>query len=109
MTPLPPRAGRVISALLIRKLSNGLEAQLLRLHDHSLFLPSMNLGRHSISATRPTQIIDAKFSADCDIFTASTPNGFGVYRTFPLELVRKRGKVALALNVSDSELSTHRT
>ncbi|KAF4619704.1 hypothetical protein D9613_005140 [Agrocybe pediades] len=50
----------------------------------------MNLARHSISATNPTQILDAKFDAECDLFTVSTPAGFAVYRTYPLELIRKR-------------------
>ncbi|KDR83857.1 hypothetical protein GALMADRAFT_262220 [Galerina marginata CBS 339.88] len=50
----------------------------------------MNLGRHSISSTDPIQIFDARFDAECDIFTTSTPAGFAVYRTYPLELLRKR-------------------
>lgn len=53
----------------------------------------MNLGRHTISSTSPVQIIDAKFDATCDIFTASTPAGFAVYQTYPLQLIRKRGTV----------------
>ncbi|KIM25202.1 hypothetical protein M408DRAFT_331305 [Serendipita vermifera MAFF 305830] len=50
----------------------------------------MNLGRQAISATVPTQIIDVRFDADCDIFACSTPSGFAVYRSFPLNLLRKR-------------------
>ncbi|CCA71710.1 hypothetical protein PIIN_05645 [Serendipita indica DSM 11827] len=50
----------------------------------------MNLGRQSISATVPTQIIDVRLDADCNIFTCSTPSGFAVYRSNPLTLVRKR-------------------
>ncbi|KAH9482816.1 WD repeat domain phosphoinositide-interacting protein 3 [Psilocybe cubensis] len=50
----------------------------------------MNLGRHSISSTNPVQILDAKFDAECEIFAASTPAGFAVYRTNPLQLIRKR-------------------
>ncbi|KAF8974201.1 WD40-repeat-containing domain protein [Flammula alnicola] len=50
----------------------------------------MNLARHSISSTNPIQILDAKFDAECDIFTASTPAGFAIYRTYPLQLIRKR-------------------
>ncbi|KAF8192472.1 hypothetical protein BJ912DRAFT_962082 [Pholiota molesta] len=50
----------------------------------------MNLGRHQISATSPIHILDARLDADCDIFTASTPAGFAVYRTHPLQLIRKR-------------------
>ncbi|RDB22650.1 WD repeat domain phosphoinositide-interacting protein 3 [Hypsizygus marmoreus] len=50
----------------------------------------MNLGRHTISATSPVHILDARFDPDCQIFTTSTPAGFAVYRTYPLELIRKR-------------------
>ncbi|TEB30157.1 SVP1-like protein 2 [Coprinellus micaceus] len=50
----------------------------------------MNLARHSISATKPIQIFDAKFDPECKIFTASTPAGFAVYDTWPLKLIRKR-------------------
>ncbi|GLB33699.1 putative WD40 repeats containing protein [Lyophyllum shimeji] len=50
----------------------------------------MNLGRHSITATRPVHIFDARFDPDCQIFTTSTPAGFAVYRTSPLKLLRKR-------------------
>jgi WD repeat-containing protein 45 len=51
----------------------------------------MNLARHSITATNPVHIFDARFEADCNIFTVSTPAGFAVYRTRPLKLLRKRG------------------
>ncbi|KAF5387919.1 hypothetical protein D9615_000319 [Tricholomella constricta] len=50
----------------------------------------MNLGRHSITATSPIHIFDARFDPDCQIFTTSTPAGFAVYRTSPLKLLRKR-------------------
>ncbi|KAI0265191.1 WD40-repeat-containing domain protein [Gloeopeniophorella convolvens] len=50
----------------------------------------MNLARHSISATQPLVLYDVRFDADCQIFTTSTPEGFAVYRTLPLDLVRKR-------------------
>lgn len=56
----------------------------------------MNLARHSISATKPIQIFDAKFDPECKIFTASTPAGFAVYDTWPLKLIRKRGKYTLS-------------
>lgn len=51
----------------------------------------MNLARHSITSTAPIHIYDARFDSDCKIFTASTPAGFAVYRTCPLQLIRKRG------------------
>ncbi|KAG6857335.1 hypothetical protein H0H87_005638 [Tephrocybe sp. NHM501043] len=50
----------------------------------------MNLGRHSITATAPVHIFDARFDPDCKIFTTSTPAGFAVYRTYPLKLIRTR-------------------
>ena len=51
----------------------------------------MNLARHSISSARPVHILDARFDADATVFAASTHEGFAVYRSWPLELVRKRG------------------
>ncbi|KDQ64887.1 hypothetical protein JAAARDRAFT_28540 [Jaapia argillacea MUCL 33604] len=50
----------------------------------------MNFARHSISATNPILISDARFDPDCRIFTACTPAGFAIYRTWPLKLLRKR-------------------
>lgn len=50
----------------------------------------MNLARHSITPTDPIHILDVRYDPDCQIFTVSTPSGFAVYRTWPLELVRKR-------------------
>ncbi|TRM67987.1 WD40-repeat-containing domain protein [Schizophyllum amplum] len=50
----------------------------------------MNLARHSISSISPIRVFDARFDPACEIFTAATPAGFAVYRTCPLELVRKR-------------------
>ncbi|KZT66009.1 hypothetical protein DAEQUDRAFT_752308 [Daedalea quercina L-15889] len=50
----------------------------------------MNLARHSISSTAPVLIFDARFDSDCHIFTAATQAGFAVYRTRPLQLLRKR-------------------
>ncbi|KAJ1308811.1 hypothetical protein OPQ81_004499 [Rhizoctonia solani] len=50
----------------------------------------MNLARHSITATAPTHILDARFEPNSRIFTACTPEGFAVYKTWPLALLRKR-------------------
>lgn len=50
----------------------------------------MNLARHSITATAPTHILDARFEPDSRIFTTCTPDGFAVYKTWPLQLLRKR-------------------
>src|ERR1700722_7825110 len=51
----------------------------------------MNLARHSITATNPVLILDARFDPDCNIFTTSTPAGFAVFLTKPFNLLRKRG------------------
>ena len=51
----------------------------------------MNLARHSISSTAPVSIFDARFDPENRIFTTSTPAGFAIYRTWPLQLIRKRG------------------
>jgi hypothetical protein len=53
----------------------------------------MNLARQAISATAPTQIIDVRFDADAHVFSCSTPSGFAVYRSWPLQLLKKRGKI----------------
>ncbi|RXW21930.1 hypothetical protein EST38_g3886 [Candolleomyces aberdarensis] len=58
----------------------------------------MNLARHSISATKPIHIVDARFDPECKIFTASTPAGFAVYDTWPLKLIRKRELVGGTLS-----------
>jgi len=50
----------------------------------------MNLARHSISSTDPLVLYDVRLDPDSQIFTTSTPDGFAVYRTVPLELLRKR-------------------
>ncbi|KAH9994118.1 WD40-repeat-containing domain protein [Russula compacta] len=50
----------------------------------------MNLARHSISSTEPLILYDVRLDPDSQIFTTSTPGGFAVYRTLPLELLRKR-------------------
>ncbi|KAK0491000.1 SVP1-like protein 2 [Armillaria novae-zelandiae] len=68
----------------------------------------MNLARHSISATAPIHVFDARFDADCEIFTAATAAGFAVYRTCPLTLLRKReltdGTLAAVLPLHTSSL-----
>ncbi len=67
---------------------------------HQLFRPLvsyhqlMNLARHSISATAPVLIFDARFDPESRIFTTSTPAGFAIYRTWPLQLIRKRGMLS---------------
>lgn len=60
----------------------------------------MNLARHSISATNPVNLIDARFDADFQIFTISTPEGFAVYRAWPLDLVRKRGMQSFCFDIA---------
>ena len=74
----------ILDAAALRRAARGLCS--LFLH-HQL----MNLARHSISATAPVSIFDARFDPESRIFTTSTPAGFAVYRTWPLQLIRKRG------------------
>ncbi|KAF8493517.1 WD40-repeat-containing domain protein [Gautieria morchelliformis] len=68
----------------------------------------MHLARHSLTATTPTQILDARFDNDCKIFTASTPTGYTVYSTWPLRLLRKRelvnGTLAMVLPLHTTSL-----
>jgi hypothetical protein len=60
--------------------------------------PQMNLARHSISSTDPLVLYDVRLDPDSQIFTTSTPDGFAVYRTLPLELLRKRGIYHLVIS-----------
>ncbi|KII95228.1 hypothetical protein PLICRDRAFT_48193 [Plicaturopsis crispa FD-325 SS-3] len=68
----------------------------------------MNLARHSISSTTPILIFDARFDSDCNIFTATTPAGFAIYRAWPLKLIRVReltgGTLAAAVPMHSSNL-----
>ncbi|EIM88515.1 uncharacterized protein STEHIDRAFT_95773 [Stereum hirsutum FP-91666 SS1] len=68
----------------------------------------MNLARHSITATNPVQLFNVQFDADCNVFTTTTPAGFAVYRSCPLELIRKRevtgGTLAAAVPLHSSSL-----
>ncbi|KAI0082574.1 WD40 repeat-like protein [Panus rudis PR-1116 ss-1] len=68
----------------------------------------MNLARHSISSTAPVLIFDTRFEPDCQIFTTCTQEGFAVYRTWPLKLLRKReitgGTLAAAVPLHTSSL-----
>jgi hypothetical protein len=58
----------------------------------------MNFARHSISSTDPLVLYDVRLEPDSQIFTTSTPDGFAVYRTLPLELLRKRGNYRLTIS-----------
>ncbi|KIK65375.1 hypothetical protein GYMLUDRAFT_70485 [Collybiopsis luxurians FD-317 M1] len=68
----------------------------------------MNLARHSITATNPVHIFDSRFDADCEIFTTCSPAGFAVYKSWPLQLLRKRelsgGTLAAVLPMHTSSL-----
>ena len=79
-----------------------------------LYHRHMNLARHSISATDPVLVFDARFDPECRIFTISTKAGFAVYRTWPLQLLRKRGmctnpNLDLLLVHSDIECTLQRS
>ncbi|EIW82412.1 hypothetical protein CONPUDRAFT_123308 [Coniophora puteana RWD-64-598 SS2] len=50
----------------------------------------MNLARYSVSATEPVIIYDIRFDPERQIFAITTPAGFAIYRTCPLQLLRKR-------------------
>ncbi|KAI0068949.1 hypothetical protein BV25DRAFT_1817874 [Artomyces pyxidatus] len=68
----------------------------------------MNLGRQLISATNPLLLFDVRFDADSQIFTTATPAGFAVYRSCPLELLKKRevsgGTLAAVVPLHSSSL-----
>ncbi|KAF7332133.1 WD-REPEATS-REGION domain-containing protein [Mycena kentingensis (nom. inval.)] len=68
----------------------------------------MNFTRAHISSAKPANLYDVSLDADCAIFTTSTPQGFAVYRTCPLALVRKReltgGTLASAVPLHSSSL-----
>lgn len=63
----------------------------------------MHLARHQISATAPINILDAHFDADARIFTAATAEGFAIYRTWPLQLLRKRGMHLCLFLLNDTD------
>ncbi|KAI0049646.1 hypothetical protein FA95DRAFT_847716 [Auriscalpium vulgare] len=68
----------------------------------------MNLGRQSITATKPLVLYDVRFDADSQIFTTATPAGFAIYRSCPLELLKKRevngGTLAAVVPLHSSSL-----
>ncbi|KAF9006485.1 WD40-repeat-containing domain protein [Cyathus striatus] len=68
----------------------------------------MNLARHSITPSNPVHIHDVRFDPDCKIFTTSTPAGFAIYRTWPLQLLRKHavtgGTLAMVVPLHTSNL-----
>jgi len=66
----------------------------------------MNLARHSISSTDPLVLYDVRFDPDAQIFATSTPDGFALYRTLPLDLLRKRGNCRPTISTTSS-LITH--
>lgn len=53
----------------------------------------MQLGRYQVSTLRPPPILDVSFSADGRIFAVATETGYEVWRTWPLGLLRRRGKL----------------
>lgn len=64
---------------------------------------TMHLARHAITSTPPTQVLDARFSAeDSALFTAATPTGFAVYRSSPLQLLSKRSVPSISNSNSTS-------
>lgn len=70
---------------------------------------SMNLARHSIRPTRPVEIFDTRFDADYNIFTTATPAGFAIYQSWPLKLLRKRGRPPSPIACPSSHRTTEIT
>jgi hypothetical protein len=61
----------------------------------------MQIGRFQVSTLRPPPILSVGFSQDGRLFTVATETGYEVWRTWPLELVRRRGQLS-ALSGGDS-------
>jgi hypothetical protein len=57
----------------------------------------MQLGRSHVSTLRPPPILSISFSQDGRLFTVASETGYEVWRTWPLALVRRRGKLMIAI------------
>ncbi|WWD20374.1 hypothetical protein CI109_104850 [Kwoniella shandongensis] len=67
----------------------------------------MQLGRYTVSTLRPPPIHSITFSQDGKLFTVAGENGYEVWKTSPLGLVRRKvlpGTLALALILPNSPL-----
>ena len=52
----------------------------------------MQLGRSQVSTLRPPPILSVEFNQDGRLFTVASETGYEVWRTWPLQLVRRRGE-----------------
>ncbi|CAD6568275.1 MAG: hypothetical protein TREMPRED_004417 [Tremellales sp. Tagirdzhanova-0007] len=67
----------------------------------------MQLGRYQVSTLRPAPILSITFSEDGRIFAVASENGYEVWRTWPLGLIRRRvlpGTLVRALPLLHSPL-----
>ncbi|GMK56612.1 hypothetical protein CspeluHIS016_0304520 [Cutaneotrichosporon spelunceum] len=67
----------------------------------------MQLGRFSVSTSRPAPILGISFAHDDKVFAVATETGYEVWRTFPLGLLRRRllpGMLARAVPLPGSPL-----
>jgi len=55
----------------------------------------MQLGRSQVSTLRPPPILSVQFNQDGRLFTVASETGYEVWRTWPLQLVRRRGEPRL--------------
>jgi transcriptional regulator of nitric oxide reductase len=55
----------------------------------------MQLGRSQVSTLRPLPILSVEFNQDGRLFTVASETGYEVWRTWPLQLVRRRGQSRL--------------
>lgn len=53
----------------------------------------MQLGRYNVSTLRPTPINSVRFSFDGRFFAISSEGGYEVWRTYPLELIKRRSEL----------------
>jgi hypothetical protein len=53
----------------------------------------MQLGRSQVSTLRPPPILSVEFNQDGRLFTVASETGYEVWRTWPLQLVRRRGQL----------------
>ena len=54
---------------------------------------TMQLGRSQVSTLRPPPILSVEFNQDGRLFTIASETGYEVWRTWPLQLVRRRGQL----------------
>jgi len=54
---------------------------------------TMQLGRSQVSTLRPPPILSVDFNQDGRLFTVASETGYEVWRTWPLQLVRRRGQL----------------